>query len=169
MGQSKGGGYQKMDILAPNQKALIDQMLSQAGPYMQQAGNIYAGFGPGGAGAEAITKQAQQRYTQETIPSILSAYGGQAKGSSALNQALAASASNLNTDIASMLAQAQLQAAGGLAGLGGQAGQYGTMPQYALTPRQMPLWQQLLLGGIGAGGQLGGSYLGRPSFNFQQR
>lgn len=164
MGQSRGGGYEKIDVLAPNQKALIDQLLSQAGPYMQQAGNIYAGFGPGGAAANAITQQAQQRFQQQTIPDIMNAFGSGAKSSSALNQALAAGGANLNTDIASMLAQAQLQAAGGLGGLAGQAGQLGMQPQFALQPRQMPFWQQMLLGGIGAGGQLGGSFLGRPSF-----
>lgn len=164
MGQSKGGGYEKMDILAPNQKALIDQMLSQVGPYMNQAAQTYQGFLPGGKGAEAITNQAQQNFQQQTIPSIMNAFGSGAKSSSALNQALAAGGANLNTDIASMLAQMQMGAAQGLGGLGAQAGQFGMQPQFALQQRQMPFWQQMLLGGIGAGGQIGGGYLGRPSF-----
>lgn len=166
MGQSRGGGYQKKDILSGNQRTLLDQLLGQALPNQQQAAQGFQQFLPGGGGGEPIANQALQNYQQRTIPSILNSFssGGNAKGSSALNQALAASASNLNTDLASQLAQLQLSASSGLGGLGSQQGGLGLgTSSFALTPKGIPFWQQALLGGIGAGGQFGKGYLGGQS------
>lgn len=161
MGQSKGGEYTQKETLLPQQMGLLNQLLQQAGGYTQQAAQGYSQFLPGGGGGEAIKQQALQDYQQQTIPSILNAFGSGSKGSSALNQALASSASNLNTNLASQLAQMQLGASQGLAGLGQGQQQLGLgTPGFAYMQRQPPLWQQLLQSGIGAAGSAAGGYLG---------
>lgn len=162
MGQSKGGGYTKKEAITPEQKMFLDQILGQAGGNFGQAAEGYRQFLPGGGGGEAIANAAQQRFQQQTIPSIMNAFGSGSKGSSALNQALAGGAANLNTDIASMLAQAQLQAANGLGNLGLGQGQLGSRDQFAYLQKQMPFWQSALLGGISGGSQAAGQWLGRP-------
>lgn len=166
MGQSRGGGYTKKSTTTPQQQAFLNQILQQAAPASQQAAAGYGQFLPGGGGGQAIIDQAMQRYQQQTLPSIMNAYGSGAKGSSALNQALAASASNLNTDLAAQLAGMQLQAAQGLGNMGLGLGNLGTQSQFAYMPRQQPFWQSALLGGLPAAGQIGGAYLGRPMNNF---
>ncbi len=154
MGQSKGGGYIKKETLTPDVVSLLQQLTQQAQPQIQGAAQGFNQFLPGGGGGEAIAKAAQQRFQQQTIPSILNAYGSDNKGSSALNQALAAGAANLNTDIAAQLANMQLGAAQGLGNLGlSQAGLTAQTPQFAYLQRQMPFWQSALLGTLNAGGQ----------------
>lgn len=161
MGQSKGGGYKKLPALTPQQTTLLNQMLGQASGNIGAASEGFKQFLPGGGGGQAITNQANQNFQQQTIPSILNALGGGSKGSSALNQALAAGASNLNTDLAAMLSQLQLSAASGLGGLGlGQSGQGLGTSQFAYAPRQTPFWQQATLGAINAGGKAAGAFLG---------
>jgi hypothetical protein len=162
MGQSKGGGYTKKTTVTPELQTLLNQYLAQAGGNTQQAAQGYAQFLPGGGGGEAIANAAQKRFKQQTIPSILNAYGTDNKGSSALNQALASGASNLNTDIASILAQMQLQASQGLGSLGIQQGQLGSKDQFAYLQKQQPFWQSAVLGGLGAGGNVLGGWVGRP-------
>lgn len=162
MGQSKGGGYSQKQSITPEQKMFLDQILGQAGGNLGQAAEGYRQFLPGGGGGEAIANAAQNRFQQQTIPSITNAFGSGAKGSSALNQALAAGGANLNTDIASMLAQAQLQASQGLGNLGMGQGQLGSRDQFSFLQNQMPFWQSALLAGIGAGGQAAGGFIGRP-------
>lgn len=163
MGQPKGGGYTQKTTVTPELQTLLNQFLSQAQGNTQQAAQGYAQFLPGGGGGEAIANAAQQRFQQQTIPSILNAYGTDNKGSSALNQALAAGASNLNSDIAAQLAQMQLQASQGLGNLGINQGQIGSKDQFAYLQRAQPFWQSALLAGISGGSQAASSYLGRPS------
>ena len=137
MGQSKGGGYNKMEAVTPQQATLLNQLLSQAGLNTQMAAQGYSQFLPGGGGGQAFMEQANKNFQQQTIPDILNSYGSGAKSSSALNQALAAGAANLNTDLATQLAQLQLSAAGGLGGLGlGQAGIGAQTPQFNYLQRQ---------------------------------
>jgi hypothetical protein len=151
MGQSKGGGYIKKPAVTGSQKNLLDQLLSNANPQLQSAAQGFQQFLPGGGGGEPIANAAQQRFQQQTIPSIMNAFGAGSKSSSALNQALAAGASNLNTDIASQLAQMQLQASSGLGQLGmGQAGLGAQTPQFAYMQRQQPFWQSATLATIDA-------------------
>lgn len=162
MGQSKGGGYMKKDSLLPEQMGFLQQLLQQSAPYTQQAAQGYGQFLPGGGGGEAIKAQAMQDYQQQTVPSILNAFGSGSKGSSALNQALASSASNLNTNLASQLSQLQLGASQGLGGLGlGAGGQGLSTPGFAYMQKQPPLWQQLLLAGVGGASQAGKSFISR--------
>lgn len=177
MGQSKGGGYQKLPTISPEQQTLLQQLLGQTGqfgsitqnPLYQQSVEATRQFLPGGQGFAPIQAEAHRQFQQQTLPEIMNAYGSGAKTSSALNQALAGAGQNLNTALASQLAQMQLGAAQ-------QGAQFAAMPQqqalsqaslglgiqpFAYQPRQTPFWQQLLLGGIGAGGQIGGGMLGR--------
>jgi hypothetical protein len=158
MGQSKGGGYEQKSVITPEIQSFLQQILGPAMGNQQAAAEGYKQFLPGGSGGQAITDQANKNFQQQTIPSILNAFGSGAKGSSSLNQALAAGASNLNTDLASMLSQAQLSASQGIGNLGTSQSQIGTQtPQFAHLQRQPPLWQQLLLAGTSAGGEaLGG-------------
>jgi hypothetical protein len=161
MGQSQSP--KKISTVTPQQKAMLDQLLAGAGGNIGQAAAGFQQFLPGGGGGEAFAKQAQQRFQQQTIPSITNQFGSGSKTSSALNQALAAGGANLNTDIASMLAQAQLQASQGLGNIGAQQAQIGAgTQQFGYRDRPMPFWQQALLGGLGIGGQLGGAALGNP-------
>jgi hypothetical protein len=161
MGQSKGGGYTKKETVTPDVQALLQQLTQFAPGNQQAAAEGYKQFLPGGGGGQAITAQANKNFQQNTIPSILNAFGSGAKTSSALNQALAAGGANLNTDLASQLAGLQLNASNGLSGLGlGQANLSAGTPQFAYLQKQMPLWQSLLLAGTQAGGQAARSYLG---------
>lgn len=167
MGSSKSGGYVKQDAITPELKTLLDQYMQTSqqtsatgAANTGQAAQGFMQFLPGGGGGDAIKAAAQKNFEQTTIPSILNAVGGGSKGSSALNQALASGASNLNTDLASQLAQMQLQAASGLGniglsqgGLGVNQGQLASKDQFAYAQKQMPFWQQALLGTIQAGGQ----------------
>lgn len=156
MGQSKDGGYQKLPTMTPQQQTLLNQFLGQGGQNAQGAAAGFQQFLPGGGGGQAFQDQAKKNFEQSTIPSILNAFGSGTKGSSALNQALASGAANLNTDLAAKLADMQLQASQGLGNLGlGQAG-LGSKDQFAYAPKQQPFWQQALLGGIGALGGIGG-------------
>ena len=161
MGQSKGGGYSKMASVTPEVSSFLNQLLQNAGPQLGQAAQGFSQFLPGGGGGEPIAKAAQERFKQQTIPSIMSAFGSGAKSSSALNQALAAGASNLNTDLAAQLAQMQLQAASGLGGLAqGQAGLGAGTSQFDYLQRQQPFWQQALLASLNTGGQVARGLLG---------
>lgn len=161
MGQSKGGGYTQKSTVTPEIGTFLQQLLGPAMQNQQQAAQGYSQFLPGGGGGQAITDQANRNFQQQTIPSILNAFGTGSKGSSALNQALAAGGANLNTDLASMLSQLQLGASQGIGNLGQGQGQLSAQtPQFAFMQRQQPFWQSALLAGLGAGGQIGGSFLG---------
>jgi hypothetical protein len=150
MGQSKSGGYTQKSNITDEQKSFLDQLLAQANPNIQGASEGFKQFLPGGGGGQAIANQAQQRFQQQTIPSIMNAFGSGAKSSSALNQALAAGASNLNTDIAAQLANMQLGASQGLGNLGLQQGGLGAQTsQFSHLQKQMPFWQSALLAGKG--------------------
>jgi hypothetical protein len=161
MGQSKGGGYIQKEAVTPEQKSFLDQILQMAGGNLGQAAQGFNQFLPGGGGGKAITDQANKNFQQQTIPSILNAFGTGSKGSSSLNQALAAGASNLNTDLASQLSQMQLAASQGLGNIGlGQGGIGAGTPQFAYLQKQMPFWQSALLAGISGGSQAGKAVLG---------
>ena len=152
MGQTKGGGYQRIPTTTSAQQTLLDQFLAQAGQNSTAASDAFKSFLPGGAGGQAITNQANQNFQQQTLPSIFNAYGVGNKGSSSLNQALSAGASNLNSDIAAQLAQMQFGAAQGLGNLAQGQGQLGSQQHFALQQRPQPFWQSYLLANLqGAG------------------
>lgn len=184
MGQPKGGGYQKLTTQSKGQKGLLEQLLGISGQSLQAGGNIaenpayqqalqaFQSFLPGGTGFQPIQQEAQRNFQQQTIPSILNAYGSNSRGSSALNQALAGAGQNLNSSLGAQLAQMQLGAAGqavGAAQVPYQQGLQGAglglgTQSFAYAPRQTPFWQQALLGGLQAGGQIAGSALGASAY-----
>lgn len=167
MGQSKGGGYVKKEAVTDQQQSFLNQLMQMAAPQYQQAAGGYAQFLPGGGGGKPIIDAAQQRFQQQTLPSIMEAYGSGAKGSSALNQALGAAGAGMQTDLASLLSQYQLQASQGMGNLAAGQAQLGAQtPQFAYMQRQTPFWQQATLGGLGAGGQVLGGWLGKSTYNF---
>lgn len=158
MGQSRGSGYSKIPTTTSAQQTLLDQLLAQALPNYQQAAQGFQQFLPGGTGGQAISSNAQRMFQQQTIPSILNSFGAGNKGSSSLNQALAAGASDLNSNIAAQLAQMQLGAAGGLGNLATGQANYGLTPQFAYMPKAQSPFQNAILGGLsgaGAGAQFG--------------
>lgn len=140
----------------------VDNLFSQIGNYIPQAGATFQKFLTP-EGGQAFTNQAMQNYRQNILPEIFNAYGSEAgKNSSALNQALAGSAANLNTDLMSLLSQLQLQSAQGLGNLGlhsGQLGLQGSIRSFA--PRQTSPLQQVLLGLINPASYFGGSLLSK--------
>jgi hypothetical protein len=182
MGQSKGGGYEKLPTLSKPQQSILNQLLGMSGQNLQSSGNIgqnpayqqalqaFQSFLPGGQGFQPIQQEAQRNFQQQTIPQILNAFGSNSKGSSALNQALAGAGANLNTSLGSQLAQMQLGAAGQAVGASQvpyqqalQGAQLGLgRDTFAYQPRQQPFWQQALLGGLQAGGKIGSAALMVP-------
>lgn len=165
MGQSKGGGYEKLPTKTPEQTSGLMNLLQQALQNSQGAAQGFNQFLPGGKGNEAIANAAQQRFQQQTVPSILNSFGQNVKGSSSLNQALASGAANLNSDIAAQTAQNSLQASQGLAGLGLGQGQLGSQDLFAYLQKNPSILQQILGPLIGGAGAVGGAYLGRPRTN----
>ncbi len=162
MGQSKGSGYNQMPNFTPEQMGALQQILQMGGSNSQAAAEGYKQFLPGGGGGQAFTNQANQNFQQQTIPSILNAFGSGNKGGSALNQSLAAGGANMNTDLSALLQQNALGASQGLGQLGNSQQQTGLGAnafQYIQKPP--PLWQQLLGPLIGVGGKIGGAFAGR--------
>lgn len=153
MGTPKGGGYRQMQNRAPFQLDALKNITSQSAPYLAQAAQGYQQFLPGGGGGQAMTNQANQNFQQQTIPSILNSFGAGNKGSTSLNQALASGGANLNTNLASMLSQLQLQAAQGLGGLGLQGQQLGQTDTFDWLQRQPPMWQQILQAALSTGNE----------------
>ncbi len=154
MGQSKGGGYSQKPTLLPEQLSYLQSLFSPAQANQQQAAAGFSQFLPGGGGGQPIIDAAMKRYQQQTVPSLLNSLGGNTKGNSGLNQALAASASDLNTNLGAQLAQMQLQASSGLGAMGQNQGQLGVgTPGFAYLQNQPPFWQQALLSSIGAIGE----------------
>lgn len=71
-----------------------------------------------GKGAEQffspIKEQAMRDFNQQTVPDLLTQYGGGTRSSSALNQALGAAAGNLHQNLASDFANMKQQMASGI-------------------------------------------------------
>ena len=156
MGQPKGGGYQKMDTLSGGQGGALEQLLAQMAPNLQSAAEGYKQFLPGGEGGKPIMEAAQQNFQQQTIPNLLESLGGGTKGSSGLSQALAGSAANLNTDLASQLAQMQLSASQGIGNLGSSAAQTGLGTEaFAYQQKQPSMLEQIIMSLVSNVGQAG--------------
>lgn len=152
----------KKDTLLPDQLQTLISQLMQSQGNTQASAEGYKQFLPGGGGGEPIKAQTMRDYQQQTIPSILNAFGQGSKGSTSLNQALASSGADLNTNLASMLSQLQLHAAQGLGNLGAtQSGQGLSTPGFAYMQRQPPLWLQAVQGALQGGSQLAGPAIGK--------
>jgi hypothetical protein len=163
MGQSKGGGYTQKQTLLPEQMQSLLSQLTSGQANTQAAAAGFKDLLPGGTAGSSITNQAQNNFRQQTVPNILQAFGQGSKGGTGLNQALASSGADLNTNLASMLAQMQLGASQGLGGLGqGQQQQGIQTPGFAYLQKQPPLWQQLLQTGLGVAGPVAQGWVSRP-------
>jgi len=137
------------------------------GGNQQQASQGLSQYLPGGSGANPIINQANQNFQKQTIPSILNAFGSDSKGSSALNNSLAQAGTDLNSQIAAILANMGLDASKSLGSLGADQARLGLGTQaFAYQPKAPSFLQNLLQGLIGAGGQVGGAYAGSPRNNF---
>lgn len=181
MGAGKGGGYVQKESLTGTGQQTLEQLLQQAlqslsgqgglsqNPLYNQSVEATRQFLPGGEGFNPIQAEAQRNFQQQTIPSILNAFGTGSKGSSALNQALAGAGQNLNTSLASQLAQMQLGAAQQGSQLAQQPYQQGlqsaglglnTSP-FAYMQRPRPFWQDLTLAGITGAADITKSAVGK--------
>jgi hypothetical protein len=149
---SNGGaaGYDKATTLTPQQSAAQNEVLAMIAPYLQQAAQGYQDFLPGGKGTQALTEQAQRNFKQSTVPQIMNSFGSGAKGSSALNQALAAGAADLNSNIAAQQAQYQLAAAQGLGSIGSTASQQLNNPSFSYVKKAPSIWERITGAGTGA-------------------
>ena len=157
-------GYKEVSSLTPQGSSYINDLLSQIQSFLPQAAAGYSQFLPGGGGGQPIIDQAMKNYQQRTIPSILNAFGSNSgRGSSGLNQALAGSASDLNTDLGSQLAQLQLSASQGLGQLGLGGGQLGLAgSQRTFMPKSPTFLQNLLLGLLQGGSGIAGGLFSNP-------
>lgn len=179
MGTPKGGGYTKKASLTNEGDALLKMLLQFSGqdlegsnisqnPLYQQSVEGTKQFLPGGTGFAPIQQEAQRNFQQNTIPAIMNAFGRGAKSSSALNQALAGAGQNLNTSLASQLAQLQLQASNQGANLAGlpfqqnlSAANLGlnTSP-FAYMQRATPFWQDATIAAIAGGSDAAKALIG---------
>ena len=154
----------KLDTLTPEQKTFVEQLLGPALENVQGAAEGFNKFLGPEAGNE-YKNLANANFKQTTLPEIQNSFGAgsNSKNSSALNQALAAGATNLNTNIAQQTSENALRAASGLGGLGTSQTASVLAPQFGYQGQaqpQQPFWQQALLGAISGGSKVGAGYLG---------
>lgn len=159
MGSTKQVGT--AELLRPEQQQFLQGLLNQAGPLGIQS--LVQMLQPGSQGQENLFNQSVleptlQQYRQRILPEITQAYGAEGLGSSsALNQALAASAQDLGT----MLGQQRM--AFREAELGRQLNALNLLGGLSTQRTFEPIYQQSPgLGGtlLGLAGQLGGAYIG---------
>lgn len=164
---STPSGYRKINTQTAGQSQLQNLLEQVAIQNQQQGAAGINQYTAGGAGANPIINQANQNFQRQTIPSILNAFGSENKGSSALNNSLAQAGSDLNSQIASLLAGMGLDASKSLASIGTDQSRQalGTQP-FSYQQKQPSTIQQLLLSLLGVGGQIGGAYAGAPRNNF---
>ena len=154
MGSTIMGGQGTQDLLRPEQLQFLQSSLGPGGPYSQflqpqDQQSMQAAFQKG------VVDPSMQQFNQQVVPAIQQRFvDAEAGTSSALNQALAGSAENLQTSLASqylpfMQGQQQntLQALGQMGGLASQQ-------------TFQPYQQQGLMGPLIQGAaQLGAGYL----------
>lgn len=161
MGGSKTKQVGQADLASPQQGNWINDIL---GNLNQQGQDAYSSFlqpyDPEqfqGLFQQAFIDPAMQTYEQQVIPGIQERFGqANAGSSSALNQALASSASDLSTSLGSQMGQFyqqhQQNQLGALGQMGGMAGQRILDP--IIQKGYDPTGDM-----IGAGGDIGGSLI----------
>ena len=141
---------------------MTNQALGQVGPeYINQLLGFVQGKSPEELQQvfqQAYVEPAMQTFQQQAIPSIMQAYGDvNAGSSSALNQALAQSASDLSTSLGSQYGQLyNMNQQNQLASLGlfnPMLNQQTYQPVFSQSPGILP-------GLLSAGGQIGAGYFG---------
>lgn len=140
-------GYSKVPTMPGNVQTIINQILSNSPNQNQLSQKGFESFLPGGTGNNPIIDKANQNFQQKTLPQILNSFGSDVGfGDSSLNQALAAGASNLNTNIADIMAKNQLSAAKGLGDLSTQNFSSGiNKDQFAYLEDQQGFGQEAML------------------------
>jgi len=183
--QKKGSfmpaGYQQLSTLNSGQRRLLQQLLGslqgqssniQQSPLFQQGSSFLQNLLSGSPEATAAFEAPYMRqFNEQTVPGLAERFSGMGSGaqsSSAFSQALGAAGAGLQENLASLRGQLQM---GGL----GQALGYAQQPisnlqgfsqlglgtsTKAFAPKQLPFWQQLLLGASQGGSQAVGSMLG---------
>ncbi len=174
-------GYQQLSTLNRGQKNLLKQLLGslqgqstniQQSPLFQQGSSFLQNLLSGSPEATAAFEAPYMRqFHEQTVPALaerFSGLGSGAQNSSAFTQALGAAGAGLSENLAALRSQLQL---GGL----GQALGFAQQPisnlqgfsqlglgtsTIAFAPKQLPFWQQLLLGAGQGGSQALGSMLG---------
>lgn len=180
-GQSMPAGYNQLSTMNKGQRGLLQQLLSslqgqssnlQQSPLFQQGSSFLQNLLSGSPEATAAFEAPYMRqFNEQIVPALaerFSGLGSGAQSSSAFSQALGAAGSGLQENLASLRGQMQLgalpQALGyaqqpisnlqGFSQLG-----LGTSTK-AFAPKQLPFWQQLLLGASQGGSQALGSMFG---------
>ena len=162
MGSTKNVG--NAQLLTPQQQGYLGSALGGQNQQLagQAYGNMLQPYDPAqfqDMFQKSFVDPAQQTMQRQIIPGIKENFMGMDEsGSSALNQALAQSATDLSTGLGSQymnqynqMQQNQLQALGQMGGMAGQK-----------TFEPIIQQKQGLAGAlIGAGGQIGGGYFGR--------
>lgn len=181
--QKKGypmpAGYHAISTLSRGQRSALQRLLGslsgqpidvQQSPLFQKGSSYLQSLLSGSPEATAAFEApAMRQFQEQIVPGLAERFAGLGAGaqsSSAFNQALGAAGAGLSENLAALRGQLQLGAlpqALGFAqqpisnllgfsqlGLGTQAQGY--------TPRQLPFWQQLLLGVSPGLGQLAGTF-----------
>lgn len=153
----------RIETLTPEQKTFLENIMGPALQNTQAGAEGFQQFLGPNAGQQ-YKDLANANFKQNTIPEIQNSFGAgsNSKNSSALNQALAAGATNLNTNIAAQTSQNALSAAGGLGAIGTAQTQSFLQPQFGYQQpqqQQQPFWQQALLGAISGGSKIGASFI----------
>lgn len=168
-------GYKSLSTLSSGQKGLLKQLLGslqgqttdiQQSPLFQQGSSYLQNLLGGSPEAtSAFSAPYLRQFHEQIVPALaerFSGLGGGAQSSSAFNQALGAAGAGLTENLAALREGLRMQAAPQALGfaqqpisnlLGFSQLGLGTGTK-AFAPKQMPFWQQLLLG-LGGGASQG--------------
>ena len=158
----------------------IEDILAGKGAPRHELGDLQRRMERAGEGAEKFFAPIQQRaerdFSQRIAPEIVSQYGGGAKSSSALNQALASARGQLSENVAADLAAYKQNYAGNLVNMSQQGKLQGLQsrlqastsaigqPSAYTPPLQMPQSSLQQYGPLATGvlGGIGGGIVGGP-------
>jgi hypothetical protein len=180
---SMPAGYRQLSTLSRGQQGLLQQLLGSLGgqstniqqsPLFQQGSSYLQALLSGSPEATAAFEApAMRQFQEQIIPALAERFAGLGAGaqsSSAFKLALGAAGAGLAENLAGLRGQLQLSALPQALGFAQQPisnlqgfSQLGLgTSTKAFAPRQLPFWQQLLLGlggGLGqAGGAIGSAY-----------
>jgi len=167
-------GYDLFSTLLPQQMDVLSKLLSGGGlessPLFQQGSSYLSNLLSGSPEAfESFEKPFKRQYQQEIVPELAERFTGSfgpgGQRSSAFQNALAASGSDLTERLATLRSGLQMQAVPQAFGAAQQPlsnlqNLLGISGMGAVQQSQ-PFWQQLLLGLLGGVGQAAGGYFGR--------
>jgi hypothetical protein len=177
IGEIMPSGLRSLSTMSKGQGNFLQQLLSQLqgqssnlgqNPLFQAGSNyLQKLLGGGQESQQSFSAPFMRQFNEQTVPALaerFSGLGAGAQSSSAFQQALGQAGAGLQENLAALHSGNQMQGLGqalnyaqqpisNLLGFG-QLG-LGTSTK-AFMPRQLPFWQQLLLGASGGLGQAGG-------------